>query len=212
MASNEYAPAAVTYTQLAAGTASILVAARPQRTSLWIQPQTEDITINFGATAGVQATGFLVVGVLPFDSETIAINTVLFTFVSTPTIPTATEFLIGADVDETAVNMAAQLNASTDPLIALATYAVEGDRVNITSKSGGTFGNTYQLADSSFANVVRGGATLSGGSNLGNGFLVPAGSDRWLNAGEYASFREDVYAVSPTNGAQTVYLEGIGGA
>lgn len=215
MAANEYAPSVQTHSQTVGGTAEVMLAANPQRTSLWIQPQTEDVTINFGATAGVQATGTLRFDANPANAETIAINGVTLNFLTVVVDP-ATDIAIGASATATRDATIAFLNSSANASLSIATYSetiVSSDpAILITHDAGGVDGNAYTLADSSAAAVLRGAATLAGGLDTGNGFNLTAGDNRWLNAGEYASFREDVYIVSATAAAKTAYLEGIMGA
>jgi hypothetical protein len=210
MAANQYAPAVSTFSQTVGGTAQVMVAANPQRTAITIQPQTEAVTVNFGATAGVQATGTLTAGTNPLNTETIAVNGVTFTFVTGAS--TTTNVHIGATKEETMTNFAAVLEASVNAAISIATYTVAGAVITITHDAGGVDGNAFTLANSSgTAAVTRSAATLAGGLDSGNGFDLAVDQFIFFSAGEYPSIREDIYIVSATGAAKTVYLEGIMG-
>ena len=210
MAASTDAPAFTTFTLTNGGTAQLMLAANQQRTALTIQPQTEASVINFGATAGVQATGALTVAVNPSNNETIAVNGVTFTFKSSAS--TSTEVQIGGDNVETASNMAAKLNASANAAITVATYTANSTAVDISYDAGGTDGNAFTLADSSGGNVTRSAATLTGGLNTGNGLQLADEQIVFFSASEYPSIKNDIYIVSATNSAKTVYLEGIASA
>jgi hypothetical protein len=84
------------------------------------------------------------------------------------------EVLLGASAANTAVNLAAALNASKNPKIAAATYSVATDTVTVTYGNSliygttgkkGTEGNSFTLdADTALTAVTLSGATLSGGT------------------------------------------------
>ena len=210
MAASTDAPPITTFTLTNGGTAQLMLAANQLRTGLVIQPQTEASVINFGATAGVQATGALTVAVNPSNNETIAVNGVTFTFKSSAS--TSTEVQIGGDADETAINFAAKLNASANAAITVATYTASSTAVDISYDAGGTDGNAYTLAVSSGGNVTRSAATLTGGLNTGNGLQLADEQIIVFSASEYPSIKNAIYIVSATNSAKTVYLEGIASA
>lgn len=210
MAASTDAPAITTFTLANGGTAELMLDANQLRTGLMIQPQTEASVINFGATAGVQATGALTVAAVPANNETIAVNGVTFTFKSSAS--TSTEIQIGLTEAATATNMATTLNASANASITVATYSADDNDVLITYDAGGTDGNAYTLADSSGANVTRSGATLTGGLNTGNGLQLADEQVVFFSASEYPSIKNAIYIVSATTNAKTVYLEGIASA
>lgn len=210
MAASTDAPAITTFTLANGGTAELMLDANQLRTGLMIQPQTEASVINFGATAGVQATGALTVAVNPSNNETIAVNGVTFTFKSSAS--TSTEVQIGGDADETAINFAAKLNASANAAITVATYTASSTAVDISYDAGGTDGNAFTLADSSGGNVTRSAATLTGGLNTGNGLQLADEQIVFFSASEYPSIKNAIYIVSATTSAKTVYLEGIASA
>lgn len=210
MAASTDAPAITTFTLANGGTAELMLDANQLRTGLMIQPQTEASVVNFGATAGVQATGALTVAVNPSNNETIAVNGVTFTFKSSAS--TSTEVQIGGDTDETAINFAAKLNASANAAITVATYTASSTAVDISYDAGGTDGNAYTLADSSGGNVTRSAATLTGGLNTGNGLQLADEQVVFFSASEYPSIKNAIYIVSATTSAKTVYLEGIASA
>lgn len=117
---------------------------------------------------------------VPADGDTVTVNGVLITFQSTVTDP-ATEVDVGASIDDTVTNLAAFLQASTDPLLNVATYTADtvGDSVDIEYKVAGTVGDAFTL-EATFAttgNVTINGAaavngdgtqtTLTGGAETG---------------------------------------------
>lgn len=215
MDANADRPAITTFSLTNGGTAEQMLPANGYRTALMIQPQTEAVTINFGSTAGVQATGTLQFDANPADGETIAINAVALTFLDTVVDPT-TDIERGVSATATRDNLITFLNASATAGLALATYSattVSSDpAVLITYDAGGTDGNAYALADSSAAAVLRSGATLTGGLNAGNGLDIAVDQIIFFSKGEYPSLMNEIYIVSATAAAKTVYLEGIQGA
>lgn len=183
-----------------------MVLADNTRQSLFIQPQTEACLINFGVTAGTQATGILTFADIPGNGETIAINGVTFTFVDGDS--TSTNVSIGDTPTATAINLAAVLNASVNASISIATYAAVAETVTITANAGGTDGNAYTLANSSSSNVTRSAATLAGGSNTVGGIAIAQNVQFTLTAKDFSSIKADVYVVSATNAAKIGYLVG----
>lgn len=111
--------------------------------------------------AGSRATGSLTVSVNPSIAETISVNGVTLTFISGPS--TTTNVQIGATAADTAVNLAAVLEASVNPLLTLASYTAAGGVVSITYDVDGVVGNSYTLANSSGTNVMASATTLTGG-------------------------------------------------
>ncbi len=210
--SNPFTPAVQTVSITAGGTAQILVPACSedfQFQSLLIQPQTEACLLNFGATAGVQATGTLTVGALPAINDTIAVNGVTFTFVAASA--SATQITIGATETITAANMVVILNASVHASISIATYSSNGAVVTITYDAGGVDGNAYTLANSSgAAAVTRSAATLAGGSDTVGGLSLASGQIGVFDASQFPAIRNGVYAVSATTAAKVVYVVGQG--
>lgn len=205
--STNFTPSVQTVSITNGGTSEILVAASQERQSLWVQPQTEACLINFGATAGVQATGSLTAGDVPDINETIAVNGVTFTYVASSA--SATQITRGATVAETADNTATILNASVNASISVATYTSDGvDTVTITYDAGGTDGNAYTLADSSAGSVTRSAATLAGGSNTAGGLYLAQYQIADIST-PYGSQRQAVYVTSATTGAKVSYLEGF---
>ncbi|MDL5055883.1 hypothetical protein [Geitlerinema calcuttense] len=213
MPANEYSPSVQSF-YTTGGVSELLLPQNPRRTSVWIQPLTEDITINFGAVAGTRATGTLAFVDNPANAETIAINGVTITFLTTVADPTD-EVEIGDNEKETRDNLLALLQASEDADLLEAEYEateVSGDPgILITFKQGGVAGNAYTLANSSSANVVASGTTLEGGLDTGNGFLWLQNSEHWVNVAQFSSAGEEIYVISENADSEIVYLEAIGG-
>lgn len=209
LADANYTPSVTTFTQTAGGTAQVLVAGNNARQALFIQPITEAIVINFGLTAGVQATGTYTLAANPTNLDTLAFNGTTFTFVTGAS--TSTNIHIGDDEAETLAEAIVVLNASVTAGVAAATYTTDGATIiTITYDAGGTDGNAYTLGTSG-GNVTRSAATLAGGSDTVGGIPIAAGQPMSFDASQYPSVKNDVYIVSATNSAKTAYLEGFGG-
>ena len=120
---------------------------------------TDTITITGG---GVAATGTYTFTTNPTNGQTIILNGVTWTFVSSS--PTGNETLIGANVNVTLTQLAADLNASTNSSLNPASYSYASSVITVTYKTTGTAGNAYTLAAGTYGGTVS-GSTLSGGVN-----------------------------------------------
>lgn len=121
-------------------------------------------------TGGTAATGtitFATAAAAPND--TVTINGVVFTFKASPATPY--EVAPGATFSASAANLAAVLQASTDPKVAIAQYSVAAGVVTVKYGSDtvygsagkqGVEGNSFTLAKSG-TNATVSGAALSGG-------------------------------------------------
>jgi hypothetical protein len=208
---NELAPSVQTVSFTDGGKSQILVAANAARRSIQIQPQTEACLINFGAQAGLFATGTLTFGTNPVNTETIVVNGVAFTFVTGAS--TSTNVHIGATKEETAQNFIDVLNASANAAINVATYSLAGAVVTVTYDTAGTDGNAYTLANSSgTVAVTRSAATLAGGSSTQGGIALATNvmGEYGTQNGFMGQVQQDIYVNSATNAAKISYLEGIG--
>lgn len=112
---------------------------------------------------GTKASGTITVTTQPTANDTIIVNGSTITFKSSLT-GAAGEVLIGAAAANTAANLAAALNASTDPNVAVAQYSAATSTVTVTYNTFGTAGNSFTLAaGTAGAKVTLSGATLTGG-------------------------------------------------
>lgn len=197
----DFTPSVTVTSITAGGTSQILMAADNARQAVMIQPQTEACLINFGATAGAQATGTLTAGANLVNTETIAANGVTFTFVTGAS--TSTNVHIGATKEDTMTNLAEVLNASADADIAVATYTVDGAVLTVTYDAGGTTGNSFTLANSSgTAAITRSAATLTGGSNTVGGIALTTNALGEWDARSFPQIKGDIYVVSTTTAAK----------
>lgn len=213
MSDTNFFPSWQTHTQTAGGTSEVLVEQNQNRTAIIIQPQTEEAIVNFGATAGVRATGTLRFTANPADAVTIAVNGVTLTFLDTVVDPTD-EILRGANAEETRDNMLALLQASATAGLVVAEYeatTISGDpSILITFIAGGTDGNAYTLANSSGAGVVTAsGANLTGGSDSAGGMVLAVDQLVSFSAAEYPQIKNDIYVLTASDSALVGYLEGI---
>lgn len=117
------------------------------------------------------ATGSIVVGGQPANTETVTINGAAITFISTGT-PTATQVLIGATTTETAQRLKAVINS--DPELYGVTAAGDGTTLTLTAIAAGTAGNAVTLAEAvADVGFTVSGATLTGGNAVPE---VPSGA------------------------------------
>lgn len=126
------------------------------------------VTIMPGATlsvtGGAKATGTITVTTNPVANDTIVVNGATFTF-KTALAGSGNEVLIGASAAASATNLAAALNASTDPAVSSTQFTVASAVVTVTAGSYGTAGNAFTLATGTAGvKVTMSGATLTGGS------------------------------------------------
>ena len=189
----------------AGGTSQVLLAAADvdtPRSTVIIQPQTEACLINWGGSvAGTQATGTLTAGTNPVNTETIAVNGVTFTFVSTAS--TATNVNIKASKELTMAEFAVVLNASANSSINVATYTVASAILTVTYDTGGVAGNAFTLANSSgTVAITRSAATLAGGSDTVGGMALSLNQVAILNANDIPAIKGEIQVVSATTAAK----------
>lgn len=126
-----------------------------------------------GPTVLAAATGTFERDPNASDGDFIVVNGATFTFKTSPS--GAYEILINASGLTTLDNAVTKLNASTDPLVSVATYSRVGNTILITYDTVGTDGNSFTTTDSG-GGVIADQATLSGGStrneNTGYSFHV----------------------------------------
>lgn len=128
-------------------------------------------------TGSAKANGTLTFNASTTNGQFISINNVVFEVGQTYNGVTLT----AGTASVSATNLAAVLNASTDPAITQASYSANGAVLTITSRAGGRLGNSFIISDGqSTANVTASGAvgfvtggsppvTLTGGSDSGLG-------------------------------------------
>ena len=118
---------------------------------------------------GVKATGnidFTGSG-NPTNGSTITLNGSLWTFVSGT--PGANQLAIAGSVGVTITLARNTLNASSDPLITVATYSASSGVLGVSYDTTGTIGNAYTLAASA---ATPSGAHLTGGVDGGGGVVL----------------------------------------
>lgn len=132
------------------------------------------------ATGGSVASGTVSIAANPADGENIVVNGVTFSFETSPLLENDVQ--LGATAAETAANLAAALNASNDPAVAAATYAVAGTVITVTYGNVAVYGttgmksvegNSFTLSSGTAAlDVTMSGATLTGGADPTSKMLV----------------------------------------
>lgn len=116
---------------------------------------------TLSVVGGAKASGTVTLGSNPTAAQTVVVNGVTFTF--RVAAATAYEVTIGGTAAASAANLAAVLNASTDPAVALADYTVSTAVVTATYRTYGVEGNSFALAAGTSGATVS-GAALTGGS------------------------------------------------
>lgn len=162
-------------------------------------------TITISSSAGGFATGTYTFTTNPTSGQNIILNGVTLTFASVSK-PGFVE--IGVNLATTLINLASDLNLSTDPLLSVASYSVSATILTITYKTQGTAGNAYTLAAGTYGGSIS-GATLSGGS-AGGGTSAAAslviGPSSGTYPGDCAYFQQRrVYAYT-LNNPDTYYM------
>jgi hypothetical protein len=109
-------------------------------------------TLTSGA---IRAQGGFEFSAQPAAASTIAINGTAVTF--------GTDVAIAGTLDETLALLLGFLADSTDPGLALCSYAIDTGVLFVTAKIEGLTGNAYTLAAGAGSNAVASGATLTGG-------------------------------------------------
>lgn len=112
---------------------------------------------------GATATGTFTVATNPTDGHVITVNGKTWTFKTT--VAAQQQVLIGATAAATATNLAAALNASQDPKIAIAQYAAASSVVTATYNVAGVEGNDFALATTQ-SSVTVSGTNLTGGIDV----------------------------------------------
>lgn len=204
-----YTPSVQTFSITLGGSSEVMLAEDPTRQSLFIQPQSGACNIQFGAGAGTAATGSLTIGTNPANTDTIAVNSQTFTFVTGAS--TTTNVHIGATKEDTMANFLAVLQASVITAVGVATYvATSATVIGLTYNATGTVGNAFTLADSTGSKITASGATLSGGSNTVGGIYLAQYQIFDGSAFPYGSIKDAVYVVAGTTADKIAYLIGRG--
>jgi len=127
------------------------------------------VDVSRVSTSGAPATGTATcVGILAAD--TVTINGVTFTAVAAGA--TAYQFNLGGSDAATAANLAAQVNANADALIAgIFTASVVANVVTFTAYLKGKAGNAVTLASSTGVRAAVSGTRLTGGTG-GSGTIA----------------------------------------
>ena len=112
-------------------------------------------------TGGAKASGTITLSTAaPSDGDTVTVNGVVYTF---KTVPVAQrDVLIGSGFADSADNLVAVLNDSTDLNVVSATYEAAAGVITVTFDTFGVEGNAFTLAENG-TNIVVSGATLTGG-------------------------------------------------
>jgi len=113
------------------------------------------------------ATGTITFSGLPTAGQTVTVDDVIYTFVTTAN-NTKNTVVIGTTAALTAANLAALISSR-------ATATVSGSVVTVTATAQGYIGNTYPLATNA-TNVTVSGSTLTGGVTANTGFRIECAS------------------------------------
>ena len=110
--------------------------------------------------AGVAASGSITFAANPSNNDTIQLNGVTWTFKTSGA--TGAQTNIGVSLSATMIQLASDLNASSNASLTVATYSHTATAVGITYDTVGTTGNSYTLRSGNF-NGTPSGPTLAGG-------------------------------------------------
>jgi hypothetical protein len=128
-------------------------------------------------TGGSKSTGTItLLTAVPVDGDKVTVNGVDFAFKTAPVA--STDVVIGATFAASAANLAAKINASTNPNVSQITATVAAGVITLTADDFGAQYNTFTLAKTfaTPANCTVSGATLTGGVNPTiSGVSVPTG-------------------------------------
>jgi hypothetical protein len=112
---------------------------------------------------GVAATGNITFTVNPTASDTITLNGVTWTFVSSPASDST---VIQGTLAETLTQLVSDLTGSGNATITAAVYSATATVLNVTYGMGGTGGNSFTIAASA---ATPSGTNLTGGTASGSG-------------------------------------------
>ena len=143
-------------------------------------------------TTGVKATAILTSSAAPADTNTVTINSIVYTFKTALTASTtAYEVLIGISEATSLNNLAAAINGgagagtlygSLTTINASVTAVSNGvHTLTITAIADGTAANSYGTTET-HANATWGGSVMSGGLASADTFTVKIGSETYLSA------------------------------
>lgn len=120
--------------------------------------------VTVASLVSTAASGSILFSVNPSPGDTITLNGVTWTFVTTVSAPAETA--ISPTLDQTLAQLVTDLNASVDASLIVATYSADLTTLFISFDVAGTGGNAYALAASV---ATPSGGTLTGGSTTGVG-------------------------------------------
>ena len=121
---------------------------------------TDTVTVSGGA--GGVANGTISFSANPTTGDTVTLNGDVWTFAVSVGGPNTVQ--IGGTLAVTLSSLAAQLNASSDSQLIVASYSASATELIITYNTAGPAGNAYTLAASA---ATPSGATLTGGGGSG---------------------------------------------
>ena len=153
------------------------------------------------SSSAVAATGSITFSVNPSATNTITINSIVFTFIAGSS--SGTDIHIAANLAATLAEVVAVLNASANASVTPATYSTDNaTRLVITHDTAGTGGNAFTLA-ASVATVSA--STLTGGLAAGtatdassNGYHL-TNNNSATNFLGFNNYLDDAYSFNGTN-------------
>jgi hypothetical protein len=120
--------------------------------------------------AGTNSTGSLLFGSNPTNGQTIVLDGVTWTFVTSGA--TGNQTNIGGSTTATLATLATDLTASSNANLQLANYSASGPVLDVEYKTVGTIGNSYTLGAGT-SGATLSGATLRGGTDAS---VTPSGT------------------------------------
>lgn len=150
--------------------------------------------------APIRASGYFSFSAQPANGNTITVNGVTFTFVTSGA--TGNQANIGANLNATINNMVSVLNASANGSVNVARYANSGGTsLQVLYKTAGTSGNSFTLAKVG-TNITVSASTLTSGAAAGPNpweIRVPSVDSNWwpiqyVNSRSAIVFSNDGYS------------------
>ena len=162
-------------------------------------------------TVAMAASGTYIFSANPTNGQTIVLNGVTWTFVTSGATTAQTN--IKSTVQLTVAQLVSDLSASANSSLNVANYASSYLVMTIVYKTTGTAGNAYTLAAGTYAGSVS-GPTLTGGSAAGSGGGATASLTFGPQSGTYPSVvgyfqQRRVYAATRNN-PDTYYMSQTG--
>ncbi len=164
-------------------------------------------SITITSSGAIAATGSYTFSANPTNGQTIILNGVTWTFVTSGASGTQTN--IKSTAQATIYQLVADLTNSGNSSINVANYSASGLVVNITYGTAGTVGNSYTLAVGTYGGTISAATLLggaAGGSSGGATVSIILGPETGTYPGVAAYFQERRVYANTQNNPDTYYM------